>query len=154
MHVSDGGANSQDFELNLAPIIDCFTVLITYLLVSASFLSLSILDVGVSANGEATPQEQQQAEIPISMEISIGLNKSVTIKISGGPTNMDMAIPVEAAGGLMDVPGLIAKVNDSIVKFPVIQEVSVTAEPGVRYKELIKLIDNLKKAIPKIYIAG
>jgi biopolymer transport protein ExbD len=35
-----GGGNGQEVELNITPIIDCFTVLITFLLASASFLSL------------------------------------------------------------------------------------------------------------------
>ena len=47
-------AGETDFELNLASIIDCFTVLITYLLVSASFISLGILDVSVPVMACAT----------------------------------------------------------------------------------------------------
>ena len=43
------GSGGQDFELNLASLIDCFTVLITFLLASASFLSVGILDAGVAA---------------------------------------------------------------------------------------------------------
>ena len=42
MSRSRGG--SLDFELNLAPIIDCLVVLITFMLASASFLSISIFD--------------------------------------------------------------------------------------------------------------
>ena len=52
MSAGSGGNSNQDFDLNLAPIIDCFTVLITYLLVSASFISLNSLDVGIAATGD------------------------------------------------------------------------------------------------------
>jgi biopolymer transport protein ExbD len=47
--MSVGGGNSQDADINLAPIIDCFTVLIAFMLVSASFLSIGVLDAGIAA---------------------------------------------------------------------------------------------------------
>lgn len=155
MNISEGGSNSQDFDLNLAPIIDCFTVLITYLLVSASFLNLSILDVGVAANGEAVPQEQQATENPINMEVLVAVAQSATIKITGGAENLDLSIPVgsTAAGGL-DLETLAARINEAKEKYPTLQELSVTAEAGVKYKQLIQVIENLKKSVPKIFISG
>ena len=51
-----GGKKDSDFELNLASIIDCFTVLITYLLVTASFITLGILDVTVTSSLASTEQ--------------------------------------------------------------------------------------------------
>ncbi|RYZ61531.1 MAG: hypothetical protein EOP09_19835, partial [Proteobacteria bacterium] len=62
-----GGAGSLEFDLNLAPIIDCFTVLITFLLVSASFLSVSIFDAGftpVEQMGDTTPP-------PITIQVMV-----------------------------------------------------------------------------------
>lgn len=38
------GELEQDFELNIAPVIDCFVVLIAFILVSTSFFSIGILD--------------------------------------------------------------------------------------------------------------
>mgnify|MGYP003351965824 CR=1 FL=1 len=45
----DGG---QDFELNLASIIDCLTVIIAFLLLSSSFVSYGTLDTAVAALDE------------------------------------------------------------------------------------------------------
>ncbi|NDF14013.1 hypothetical protein EB061_01655 [bacterium] len=39
-----GGGGEGDVELNIAPIVDCFTVLIAYMLVSMSFIQLSIFE--------------------------------------------------------------------------------------------------------------
>ena len=39
---------SQDFDVNITPIIDSFTVLITFMLASASFLSVGIFDAGIT----------------------------------------------------------------------------------------------------------
>ena len=48
MRAASDSKNSLDFELNLAPIIDCFTVLIAFILISASFASINILDAGIA----------------------------------------------------------------------------------------------------------
>ncbi len=47
--------NSGDFELNLASMIDCFTVLIAFLLASSSFLSIGALDVATLAASQSDP---------------------------------------------------------------------------------------------------
>jgi biopolymer transport protein ExbD len=39
----ESGKKSREFDLNLAPIIDCLTVLITFLLASAAFLAIGQL---------------------------------------------------------------------------------------------------------------
>jgi biopolymer transport protein ExbD len=48
---------SQDFDLNLAPIIDCITVLIAFILISTSFISIGLLDAGI-----ATETAQQEVK--------------------------------------------------------------------------------------------
>jgi biopolymer transport protein ExbD len=87
--------NGQDFDLNLAPIIDCFTVLITYLLVSASFISLVVLDVGVAAVGPAD-SGKPVAIPPYNLMVELDAKRTVTLKVTGGPTNLDLKIPVLA----------------------------------------------------------
>ncbi|MEK7690751.1 MAG: biopolymer transporter ExbD, partial [Bdellovibrionota bacterium] len=80
---SGGGhsGSSQDFDLNLAPIIDCFTVLITFLLISASFLSIGILDAGISAPGAQTESEPQGASVDLTLKITA--DRGYRIKIEG-----------------------------------------------------------------------
>lgn len=63
---SKGG--SQDFDINLAPIIDCFTVLITFMLVSASFLAIGIFDAGVEAAGTSAANTKPPA---VHLELSL-----------------------------------------------------------------------------------
>jgi biopolymer transport protein ExbD len=48
-----------EVDLNLAPILDCLTVLVAFLLASASFLSVSVLEASVAAEGTpADPNEK------------------------------------------------------------------------------------------------
>jgi biopolymer transport protein ExbD len=52
-----------DFELNLAPIIDCLVVLITFTLISASFLSVAVFDYGAAPNSAS----QSSTTPPVSI---------------------------------------------------------------------------------------
>src|SRR6187551_2381865 len=69
----------QDFELNIASVIDCFTVLITYLLVSASFISISALDIDLTGVGDAPRSEPP----PVSIAVELDSKHSLHVKITG-----------------------------------------------------------------------
>src|SRR4051812_8043711 len=71
-----GHSGELDFDLNLAPIIDCLTVLITFTLVSASFLSVSIFDAGAGL-----PDQSQTDQKPPVVSISLVLKQSGALEI-------------------------------------------------------------------------
>jgi biopolymer transport protein ExbD len=156
--MSAGGSdNGQDVDLNLAPIIDCFTVLITYLLVSAAFISLTVLDVGVSASGQAPPPEATELpkDPPPSLAVHVVPDHSLTLKLTGGPRNLDVTVPVPAnAASDWNIDALSARLSEITQTEPLVKEVNVTAEPAVRYRDLVKVIEGIKKTINKVYLAG
>jgi biopolymer transport protein ExbD len=152
MHAG-GGENSGDVDLNLAPIIDCFTVLITYLLVSASFLSLTAFDVGVAASGQSAPGAVVK-DPPLSLVIELDASKQLGIKLSGGKQNVNLAVSIAAINSDWDLKALVSKLEEFKTKWPELNEASVTAEPSLKYKEVVKLVEALKKAMPKLYLAG
>src|ERR1700722_16150519 len=74
-----------DFELNIASVIDCFTVLIVYLLLSASFITLGVLDVQVAAatnDGQETIPDTAAA-VKLTMTIGVQGNNDIKIKTEG-----------------------------------------------------------------------
>src|SRR5690349_10579471 len=71
----------QDLELNLASIIDCFTVLITYLLVSASFIALGSFDVAVAKPPSDSIQQEEKPEVSLAIEMEP--NRDLKLKLSG-----------------------------------------------------------------------
>ena len=150
--VSSG--SGQDFDLNIAPVIDCFTVLITYLLVSASFLSFSILDIGVAASGVAAPAAEPTVP-PVAISAELTTLRSITVKLTGGPKNIDQSYTVPTArDGDWDLGELDARIREIQGRFPDVKEISVSSENTVRYKEIVKVIEALKKDVPKVFLAG
>lgn len=143
--------SGQDFDLNIAPIIDCFTVLITYLLVSASFLSLCVLEVGVAVSGDMAPpavQPEKPPEPPLNLLIFMKQIGTFELKVTGGIQNLNWSIPVA------NEKDLDARLSDLMKRLPTLKEANLSAEPTIHYKEMIKVIENVKKIIPKIFITG
>lgn len=136
-----------DFELNLASIIDCFTVLITYLLVSASFISLGVLDVTVAVPSQ--PQEQaRQIEPPkLVVTIALGLNKDIEIRTEGAETKN---YPVPAKAGNWDFDTMNTYITSMKERFPKLDSAMVTADDRVEYKEVVKTVESARGALPNI----
>src|SRR4051812_14599722 len=103
--------SGQDIDLNIAPIIDCFTVLITYLLVSASFLSLAVLEVGVAASGDMAPPVEvplKPVDPPLSLSVMMKQQGGFEVKLTGGEKNLNLVIPIVDQSALrLKLPELV-----------------------------------------------
>ena len=141
---SNESGEGQDFELNLAPIIDCFTVLITYMLVSASFISLDMLEVQIAASGPppAEAPVDPNPEIPTSISAQVLQNGGVLFHITG---KNDETIDSKFEA-ITENLFAIRK------RWPSVEEINVKAESGVEYRNIIKTIESLKSVFKKVYL--
>lgn len=153
----DNNDNGQDVDLNLAPIIDCFTVLITYLLMTASFLTLTALDVSVSANSDTiqTPPSTEQKN-PMFMTLDMNETYDILLTVSGGNLKKDYEVKIigQHEQKKWDEDELYKILDKIQVKWNEIKEVSISAAPSIKYKDLVSLINSTQKKLPKVYISG
>ncbi|MBY0470938.1 biopolymer transporter ExbD [bacterium] len=142
------GDTSQDFELNIASIIDCFTVLITFMLASASFISIGVLDAGISAGGSTA-----NAAKPPSVTLSILLkpDKDIEVKISG-KTNLTVKLPAKNKD--WDFDALTAHLAADKAKWSDLAGVTLTAENDVQYKEVVRSMETIRKTFPAVLLGG
>ncbi len=142
------GNNSQDCELNLAPIIDCFTVLITFMLVSASFLSIGILDAGIAASGEASTQNTPPTEF---VQIELQPNFNFEVKVTSKETQ---TYYVGAKNGAWDYESLIGRLSEVKKNLPKSELVILTAKNDIEYMHLIKCMEKVKSVMKNIILGG
>lgn len=147
--VQNGGEDSGEFDLNITPIIDCFTLLITYMLVSASFISLNALEVHTSATSDQAEAEQP-SEPQLYLTAILKETHALEFKVSGKEEAV-FNIPSTKEGdwNLKDAQSQIMAI---VGKWPSIQDISVKAEAGVKYKGVVKVVEGLKKAMPKVFL--
>jgi biopolymer transport protein ExbD len=147
--MSAGNSGSgQDFELNLAPIIDCFTVLIAFMLATAAFLQIGILDAGVALGAVET----QSKETPdVYVEVELRENSVIRLKTTGKKTvNEDIA-----AGTLgRDMDGLMAKLQAIKAQHASLTGVTLSAEGNVEYKDLVQTMERMRKDAFAIQLGG
>lgn len=155
--VDNSGGDNQDVELNLAPIIDCFTVLITYLLVTASFLTLTALDVSISATNDTNHTPPPIVDKPpLVMTLDLSSTNEIILKVTGGDLKKDYEVKLAARtqDGNWDQETLTRTLTDITSRWSTLSEVSVSAAPTVKYKELVNIINVTQKSLPKVYISG
>ena len=140
------GEHEVDFELNLAPIIDCFVVLITYLLVSASFLSLGILDIGAQGNGDAAVSTTIQRD-PLVVSLVLNAGREVIIKTTG-KTKLKNKIP--SVDGDINFDQVALQLNNLKKQHPNLEAVLISAQDNVDYNELVRLIGVIKEIFPLV----
>jgi biopolymer transport protein ExbD len=153
MNISGGGSSrggeSQDFELNIASIIDCFTVLIAFMLASTAFLSIGILDAGVAAAG-ATATDNS-APPPVNLALELKGDKVLTIKVTGKSTSNQT---VTAKDGAWDLAALTDKLNALHQQWPTVNAITLTADNTIEYKDVIQTMDTVRKTIPVVLLGG
>jgi biopolymer transport protein ExbD len=145
-----GKEQSQDFELNITSIIDTFTVLITFMLASASFIAIGIFDAGISAAG-AAPTDSKDKPPSVSVEISLAMDHSYTVKLTGKVTS---STPVPAKNKEYDLEGLAAQLNGVKTRFSDVQAATLIAENRVEYKDVIRTMEQTKKTLPFVLLGG
>src|SRR5882762_5034373 len=98
-HIDGGGGRKSSMDLNLTPFIDLMSVCIIFLLLTAVWTQVSMIQIGSSIYGKKNTEEKSppppRAEIPFRLDvrkegfrIQIGRDQKVVPKIGG---NYDQA---------------------------------------------------------------
>ncbi|HTL11945.1 MAG TPA: biopolymer transporter ExbD [Bdellovibrionota bacterium] len=132
----------QDVELNLAPIIDAFTVLIAFMLVSASFLAVGVLDAGVAAGGKATDKAKPPA---ITLHLHLQADQKIRLETTGQQTvKLTLTSEDELKGQL----------NKLKTRFPDVKTAILSADDAVAYEDVIKEMAVIRASFPGVLLGG
>jgi len=120
-------------ELLLVPMIDIFTVLVTFLLMTAVFSRIAIMQIDLPSSVAAKPEEPKfRLEVIVrqdGFELSDGKQAIATIpKVSGA----------------YDLKALSESVLAVKREHPTSEDASVLSEPKVPYDELIQAMDAIR----------
>lgn len=135
-----GRGRAKSVELNLVPFIDLMSVLITFLLITAVWTQVSMIQIGSSLYGKKSdsqpnPEPPPMANIVLKVDV-----KSAGYVLTAG-TQM-ISLPV-LAGGEYDDAGLVAQLQRVKQLYPEKVDAVVAVEDPLPYNQLIKAMDNL-----------
>ena len=122
-------------ELLLVPMIDIFTVLVTFLLMTAIFSRTVVLDLKLPSNNASFP------ELPKGLNLEVIVRAdSLTIADRGtGPLH---ALPNTAKG--YDLDGLTQYLKFVKSRYPDKVEATILLEPQIAYDTLIQVMDRTR----------
>lgn len=145
---AQGGQGSQDFDINLAPIIDCFTVLITFLIASASFLAVGVLDTEKASESTVTTDATKPL---IRIELELKRDKALKLKVSG-QTELDRTIAADK--GDWNLAELTGALGDLKGKYPATPNLVLSAEDDIEYLHVVRVMEAAKTKIPAVLLGG
>jgi biopolymer transport protein ExbD len=122
-------------ELLLVPMIDIFTVLVTFLLMTAVFSRTVILQLNLPA-----PQTEFKDPPPgLQLEVMVHKDQLMVADRNTGPLH---AVPNNASGP--DFDGLTEYLKFVKTKFPEKTEASILLEPDTAYDTLVQVMDHVR----------
>ncbi|WP_413558441.1 ExbD/TolR family protein [Bdellovibrio sp. HCB209] len=139
-HIEEGksGGRAKNIELNLVPVIDLMSVLITFLLISAVWTQISMIQIGSSLYGkksdtQPSPTPPPQADVVLKVDV-----KPVGYVLTVG--KQVISLPMQ--GGQFDDAGLIAQLQRVKQIYPEKVDAILTMADELPYDQLIKAMDN------------
>jgi biopolymer transport protein ExbD len=146
--ISAGDGGGQDFELNLASIIDCLTVIIAFLLMSSSFVSFGAMDTAVAVpQAAASNTETKDDGKNVTLTLKLMDEEKVDWEVTGG----------SAKGGTREKRTvvrneLVKELEGAKSRYPGLQGVVLAAQPRVPYQQLIAAMDDSRKVFPAVIL--
>jgi biopolymer transport protein ExbD len=122
-------------ELLLVPMIDIFTVLVTFLLMTAVFSRTVILQLNLP------PPQTQFKEPPPGLQLEVMVRKDLLMVAdrNSGPLH---AVPNTAQG--YDYDGLTEYLKFVKAKFPEKTDATILLEPDTPYDTLVQVMDRVR----------
>ena len=130
-------------ELNVMPFIDIFSLLCTFLLFSAVFVSMGIVDVQVPFLSNAKPNfGDSKHERTLSINIEINLETiSLSTEWSEEPINKKSWQFKRDKSGISKFHNFLIKIKD---KFNKQDKVTLFTDDKLSFEEVIEIIDAIK----------
>jgi biopolymer transport protein ExbD len=122
-------------ELLLVPMIDIFTVLVAFLLMTAVFSRITILQVDLPSTASGPKSEPK-----LRLEVIIRENG---LQLTNGNTRI---AEIPKVNGQYDLKTLTAQALSLKQEHPDVNDASVLPEPRIPYESVIQVMDAIRSA--------
>jgi biopolymer transport protein ExbD len=132
--------SKEGAELNVTPFITVLVVLVAFLLITAVFSRLAIVDMDLPAPADAS-RTVEPPQPKLALEITIRRSS-----IEVGDRNAGVLKRFENGAGSYDYAGLGAYLGDVKRQFPDATAATMLLEPDVSYDVLVAVMDKVRFA--------
>lgn len=135
-----GHGRAKNVELNLVPVIDLMSVLITFLLITAVWTQVSMIQIGSSLYGKKSDTDPNPEPPPLAnVVLKVDVKTSGYVLTAGTQV---LSLPL-LQDGAYDDDGLIAQLQRVKQLYPEKIDAVVAIEDPLPYNQMIKAMDDL-----------
>lgn len=150
-HISDGKDRSANMDINIVPVIDLMSVLIVFLLITAVWNQISMIQLATSIYGKKSDDQQVQEKKPDDLNIPLRLD----IKLDGYVVVFkDKATQIAKFEGDYDIKTLAEELRRVKTAFPKKLDIVISVDDEISYGSLVKGMDvAITEQFPQVSIA-
>ena len=123
--------------LNLTPMMDVLTVLVVFLLITAVFTSITVMDLNVPTNAGASVSNKPNFAIEVIV-------RKAGLEIANG-SSVEAAIPKQ--DGKYDLKKLSEMLIRLKGQYPQKEDATVLMEPKIEYDYMVQVMDAVRGAV-------
>jgi len=127
-----------DAELNITTFMNLMVVLVPFLLITAVFSQVSILQLNLPPTSAAQQQDQEKKK-PIVLEVLIYKNRLEVVDRQTGPLKI-----IPKKGDQYDFDAMVDILKAVKNRFPEITDVTLLMESSTPYEVLVKTMDKVR----------
>ncbi|MCC7405232.1 MAG: biopolymer transporter ExbD [Bdellovibrionales bacterium] len=140
----------ENFEINLLPVISILAVCISFLLLTAVWIKIGSMDVSQAVG----PVTAEQKPNPPSLQIRMDQGGRLLLSIKDTPKMNNATLTIDRTTDGIDWDAFDRAVIRATSKVPELKTVLIFPSAEFRYRDLIKMMDGMKKkGLPDIGIA-
>lgn len=124
-------------ELNITAFMNLMVILVPFLLITAVFSRMTVLELNLPALDDA--QENSQQEIKLALQLVVR-EKSFDIQ----DANIGVIRSIERTAGVTDWKLFSRVLLEIKSRFPEEQDITLLLEPGISYKTMIEVMDHVR----------
>ncbi len=136
-------SSDSNVHVNMAPMIDFLIMTIAYLLISASYCSIGLIDSTAQASGIS-----DKAQGSASQMIGIIIQKDHSLRL--GAIGSDHFETFSPDPNFTQIIQRLKAINASNTP---VKSVALNADADVNYGEMIQLLDHLRSFIPQVTLS-
>ncbi len=138
---------SQEFELDLAPLLAVMVKLVPVLLVSSAFVQVMMIETDLpQVVKEAIQKEEKKPSASVQLDINGKSGIRVIVEKAG---NQNIEVIGLKADGSFNYGQLQQKLVEIKIQNPEVFRVELNPEGNIPYKEIVKIMDEARKARDK-----
>lgn len=140
---------AKDIDVNILPVMNIFLLLIPFLLLTAVFVRLAVIELSLPTlgKGEGPPQYDQEKLVLIILAIR---ENGFQLKSLGFKFD-----PIDNTNGQYNYTLLVNQLKEIKLQHPQAEDIIISPEAHVKYDIIIKVMDRCRESgFPNVSLSG